>query len=52
VQQGGETKTTDSTNINMSTGESTGSPKEIKPNESHNDSLSGQDEPDGVQADT
>jgi hypothetical protein len=51
VQQGGGTKTTDSTNIIMSTGESTGPPKVIKPNESNNDSLSGQDER-GVQADT
>ena len=44
VRQGGETKTTDSTNISMSTEESSGPPKAIKPNESHNDSLSGQDE--------
>jgi hypothetical protein len=51
VRQGGETKTTDSTDINMSTEESNGPPKVIKPNESHNDSLSGQDEY-GVQADT
>jgi hypothetical protein len=50
VRQGGETKTTDSTDISMSTGESTGPPKGIKPNESHNDSLSGQDEL-GVEAD-
>jgi len=51
VQEGGETKTTDSTAISMSTGESTGLPKGIKPKESNNDSLSGQDER-GVQADT
>jgi len=51
VRQGRETKTTNSTDIRMSTGESTGPPKEIKPNESHNDSVSGQDE-HGVQADT
>jgi len=51
VRQGGETETTYSTNIIMSTEENTGPPKGIKPKESNNDSLSGQDE-HGVQADT
>jgi hypothetical protein len=51
VRQGQETKTTNSTNISMSVGKSTGPPKEIKPNESHNDLVSGQDE-HGVHADT
>ena len=51
VQQGGETKTTDSTDISMSTRENSGLPKGIKPGKSHNDSVSGQNE-HGVQADT
>jgi hypothetical protein len=51
VKLGEETKTTYSTNTNMSTGKSTGPPQRIKPNESHNDSLSSQDD-HGVQADT
>lgn len=49
VRQGGVTKTTDSTNIRMSTRDSTGPTEGIKSSESHRDSVSGQDE-NGVQA--
>jgi hypothetical protein len=44
VRQGGETKTTDSTDITMSTRDNAGPPEGIKSSKSHHGSLSVQDE--------